>query len=300
MLDLLVLNHDRKTYGDGTPSEDDTMRVNFLRGTIVQYFTATGEVPSKYLTGRQVPPDFGVIRSDVTPAQVEPYMKAWRQDLDWQITPLDTAADQWEGQVYSTAVRSRDGRGGITRNQAENYLLAWNMTDMTFTQNRATGNFTVFDLAVSRQFWRGEDITDITFQELGYDETTGQHQIRLNYGSVAGAGGRRMGVSSVDGKIAAIVAQRAEIERHNASQNRIDYNVWRGIPAHTPSGREILPGDDMIGTLKQAVAGELDQHLGVRRWRVKPGVMDGLMLVGGFQEVTPQDLQGHMQDYCHA
>ncbi len=296
MLDLLIRGRD-KVVGDGTLTEDESMERSNRKGNISAWFVAGPETPSRHLTGMQVPPEFCIIRSDVTEAQVAPYMKAWRQDLDWALSSTDTAADAWHGELYAKAVRKRDNRGRLTQPQAENFLLGWNLTNLSFGTNRAEGDFTIFDLATSQRFWE-DDLGGMTFSELGYDESTGQHQIRLSYGGIAKAGRRSAGVTSVDQKVYDAVAAKTEVVRHNTSQNRIDFNVWRGIPNYVAPDREDLPGDDMIAALKWDVARRLEKHLGMRRWRVKHGTVDGVIGLGGFVEMTPQDLQGVMQDYC--
>ena len=288
MRDIIIRGID-KVVGDGTLTSDEEMQQSHRKGAIVAHVEAGVETPSRHLTGLQVSPRWIVIRSDVTSAEVDSRMEAWPQDLDWALTSLNTALDSWHGDLGSVLFRSSDGYGMITQGQAENYLLAWSLSNLVFTSNSAAGDFTIFDLATSDRFW-ARDTTPFGFTELAYDESSGRHDIRLDYSSLAGDN---------DAKVLAEVEARAEAVTQDTGSNTIDYAIWRGIPDHTPIGREERFGDDMIKTLKTAVREELDARLGLKRWRIKPAVVDAVINPpnNGYGEATPSELLGFLQEY---
>jgi len=275
-----------KPVGDGTLTEDESMTVSNRKGAVTGYAFAGAEVPSRHLSGKQVPPDFIVVRSDVTEAQALPYLQPWQNEPSFSRQSLDVSTDQWRGTVSATNVRTSDGHGGITQAQAETFLSNWNVSNMAFTPNSAAGDFTIFGLATSRRFW-GRDLTGLVFTERSYNETTGEHEIRLDYGDV---------FANQDAAVANFVGELAEIRRQNNAQNTIDYCVWRGDPAHDPTPRGPLIGDGMFAAIRDDVAEALEIRLATRRYKFTDSSVDQVIAAGGYMEVTPAQLLANIED----
>ena len=288
MRDIIIRGLD-KVVGDGTLTADEAMRQSHRKGAIVAHVEAGAETPSRHLQGLQVAPAWIVIRSNVTVAQADTYMGPWPQDLDWTLASDNTALDSWHGDLSALLIRSSDGYGSITGTQALNYLTAWGLTNLVFSVNNAAGDFTIFDLATSDRFW-ARDTTPFGFSSLAYDESSGRHDIRLDYSSLA---------EDTDAQVLAEVEARAEVVTQNVGSSTIDYTVWRGIPDRPPSGNDPLPGDDLIKTLKTAVKLELDARLGLKRWRLKLAVVNAVIDPpnNGYGEATPAELLGFLQEY---
>jgi len=283
-VDLIVRGID-KVVGDGTLTDDQAMAASLRRGAIAAHVTAGAEVPSRHLSGKQVPPAWVVVRSDITEAQVEQYLQPWYPEISFSRQSLDASADSWRGTVTAQLVRTGDGHG-LTRAQAEALLLKWNISNMAFSQGEVSGDFSVFDLATSERFL-GRDLSGLTFESRNYVEATGEHHIRMDYGSV---------FPSQDALVLAWMEQRVEILRQNAGRNDIDYSVWRGTPTHDPSPREPLPGDDMFAEIKEDIEEALNRKIATRRWVFSSAAVDSVISAGGFAEVSPAQLFANLED----
>jgi len=286
--DLLIRGID-KAVGDGTLPPEEEMKYSNRKGAVVGCHIAGPEVPSLHLSGNQVPPNWCVVRSDVTVAQVEQYLQPWYPEIDFSRQSLDTAQDLWHGTATAQLIRASDGHGGVTQAQAETFLQGWNVSNLAFSANTAEGDFTIFELATSPRFL-GRDLTGLTFESRNYIESTGEHEIRLDYGAVFPA---------QDAQVLAWIEQRAEVRRQNTGRNDIDYCVWRGVPPHDPTPRQALPGDDMFVAIKEDIEEALNEKIATRRWRFLPAAVDQVMAASpdpGFMEVTPAQLLANLED----
>lgn len=284
----LVIRGYNKLSDDGTRPPDEEMKYSNRKGAIVGCLDAGTEVPSLHLSGKQIPPDWCVVRSDVTRAQVEPFMLPWYPEISFSRQSLDTATDAWSGTVTADVVRSGDGHG-LTRAQVEAFLAQWNVENMVFSQGQVTGDFTIFGLATSRRFF-SRDLTGLVFELRGYVEASGEHEIRLDYAAV---------FPNNDAAVFNLVSRFAEVRRQNNAQDTIDYAVWRGAPAHDPAPRSGLLGDNLFAAIKEDVEETLNRKMSTRRWLLAESKVDEIMNASpdpGFMVLSPAELQASLED----
>lgn len=269
--DLLVRGID-KVVGDGTLTEDDAMVVSSRKGAIVACLDAGAETPSMHLSGKQVPPRWIVVRTDLPQAEAEQYCVAWMPDIEITRESLSVGADRWRYTVRSRLVRASDNHGGMNQGKTKGFMEAWSFINITYQANRTRGRNTVFGLITSRGFWK--QLAQSIFTELSYDQDTGQHVIRMDYSAVRPNKDEETKTLIDDLEVTTFIAQ-------DAAANTIDFSVMR---------------DEVLADFEQNVITRLENKIATRRWLMDPTEVDRIAVASGYEVMTADDVRLHMTD----
>lgn len=127
------------------------------------------------------PPKFVVIKvPGIDPDQINDRIGQWRQALNHEVVGQSIPLDGWRIRLFATLPGAAQ-EAGVTRSQVEGTLNRWNATVHSTRSNEVVLDFTVYGGATSEGFWE-RDVSSVTFEELAYDQSTGVHRIRVQYG----------------------------------------------------------------------------------------------------------------------
>jgi len=261
MLFDFIIRGVNKVVGDGTLDDDEILRRSNRKGGVSACVPAGPEVPSRHLTGKQIPPDFIVVRCDLSEAEARDVCKPWCPEIAFTWQSLNVANDRWRVVVQSTLIRARDNHGGMNQARSKGYLDAWDFRNQSYTANRARGRVTILQMASSRGLWR--QLSNSTFAEQSYDQATGAHVIRMDYGAVR---------PNRDAEVRRNVEAKAGFIAQDAAANTIDFVVTR---------------DQIQEAFEGNVRDRLERRLAIRRFRLSEADVDRIAAAGGFEEMTP-------------
>jgi len=270
MLFDFIIRGLNKVVGDGTLTDDECMACSNRKGAITSCVPAGPETPSRHLSGKQVPPGFIVVRCDLTEAEAEQFCRPWLPEPQFTWESLNVGADRWRVIVVSGLVRARDGHGGMNEGRGKGFLDAWGFRNQDYLPNRSRGRATIFWMATSRGLWR--QLSNSTFAEQSYDQATGEHVIRMDYGAVR---------PNKDDEVRLTVESCATFVAQDAAANIIDFSITR---------------DQAKALFEEDVQRRLDRKLALRRWRLADAEIDRIAAAGGYEEMSAANFRLHMTD----
>lgn len=213
--------------------------------------------------GKQVLPNFGqLVITDATVKQVEAaYMSPWRRFIDWEFVSHDWAADAHALRVFTADGVSASMKGALTREEVETFLNKWGAEVIDISSNEVRFSATVTDAIKSEGFW-GRTVPEGILTETAYDQVTGVHTTRLDYGTLP------IGIN----ELAAIITENGcEITTHKPAQK------W---------GLFTCGRDTVFAQFKQSVKHALDGQFSLRRWRLPAAAIQMIIDAGGSLTVT--------------
>lgn len=141
------------------------------------------------LSGRVIPPkfcQFCITDEDDFESIKQSYNKEWRKEIDWEFVGHDYVLDGHRLKVFMTSnVVSASGLNSLTREQVETYLNKWGCSVYSVAVNEVVFDAVVFDVICSSGFWDDKDVSNISFSENSYDQTTGIHNIEIDYSATS-------------------------------------------------------------------------------------------------------------------
>ena len=213
--------------------------------------------------GKQILPKFGqLVITDATVKQVETaYLSPWQRFIDWEFIGHDWAADAHSLRVFVADGIAASMKGAITREEVETFLNRWNAEVIDIATNEVRFSATVTDAIKSEGFW-GRTVPAGILTETAYDQVTGVHTTRLDYGTLP------IGIN----ELAAIITENGcEITTHKPAQK------W---------GLFTCGRDTVFAQFKQSVKMALDGQFSLRRWRLPAAALQAIINAGGSLEVT--------------
>ena len=205
---LLLWNAESRSPEDPDPSK---------RGPKKGSCFALKDEPSVWGTAEGPPDWVRLTITDKTADELDAYMRKWVQDLDFKdVTHQPTPNDRFDATLHAKNFRASDGCGAVTRDQVENYLAGWNVIVEHASANAVEVRYFIAQVATSRQFWDA-DVSDVTFELLSYEPSTGEHQIRADYSAAPWPPDR----------VELRVSQIARLIVHDRDNRTIDYAVMR-------------------------------------------------------------------------
>lgn len=270
MLFDFIIRGLNKVVGDGTLTDDECMACSNRKGCVSAFVPAGPEVPSMHLSGKQVPPDFIVVRCDLPESEAQQFYSPWRVEPQFIWESLNVNADRWRVRVVSNLIRARDSHGGMNQARAKGFLDAWGFTNQDYMPNRARGRATILQMMSSSGLWR--QLAQSTFTEQSYDTGTGVHVIRMDYGAVR---------PNKDVEVRATVEESATFVAQDEAANTIDFSITRG---------------EVHALFEEDVERRLDRKLALRRRRLAESEVDRIMAAGGYEEMTAAAFRVQMLD----
>lgn len=160
-MQLLIMKQDRKNHYKGDIVE--------IRATDTPF---GGKEPEAFVLV-EVP--------DVPMTDFEDKHLAWRREIAYEIVGQDQAQDGYRLRLY--AENANAGVGDITKDEVERFIQAWGGTVHSFGPNEVVFDIRIYDALVSRGFWE-IDVSNVVFNELGYDQNAGIHRIQADYSAL--------------------------------------------------------------------------------------------------------------------
>lgn len=293
-IDLLIRGVDTD-YGQGP---DGNANVGNQKGDMVSHTTITPDktrsMTPPTLTGKQVPPDWCVIRvTDLSEAQASEYVQSWRQALAFEWISKQPKQDSWHLKIRAARYRLSDGYGAVTEEQVDETLYGWNANKLTAGNNEITAEFVIRECCWSPYALGGWNVAHSKFHEVAYDQATGRHDIRLTYDEQL--------IDDVEA--AKQIARYCEIVSHDAAANRLVYRTYRdGLPEPRPDG-SVYPGDYVMPAITDQIQRECELRVMLRRFRIDPAEVDQIVagdhpnsIEPGMAEMTRAQLLPCVQD----
>lgn len=268
-VDLIVRGID-KVVGDGTLTDDQAMAVSLRRGAIAAHVTAGAEVPSRHLSGKQVPPAWVVVRTDWNEGELDQHCAPWQAEPVFVWESLNENVDRWRVVVTSKLIRTRDSHGGMNQDRGKGFMDAWGFINQDYLANRTRGRATIFQMASSNGLWRV--LGNSAFQDLSYDKATGEHVVRMDYGAVR---------PNKDVEVRDSVEEFATFVTQDTSANTIDFSIMR---------------DDVKALFEENVRVRLEKKLARRRFALDAAEVDRIIVAGGYDEIPGTTLSQNMLD----
>lgn len=221
------------------------------------------------LVGKQVPPKY--VQVVVTDRNVNDmqsaYCDVWKKEIDWEFVGHDLSIDGHRLRVFMKAEHvSASGLNSITRNQVENFLNRWNASVFSIAQNEVVFDAVIADAIASEGFW-GMNVDQAVFTELLYNQQTGIHTTRINYGAIPGAKQNNVAAKIVNNGCTVTVNQPA--------QNRMTFTCSR---------------DNVFNQFKLDVKSRVDGVFSRKRWYITQEGIDAALQNNGTLQGTQQDL----------
>lgn len=165
--------------------------------------------------------------TDATWEELTEYAESWRMFIDYTKIGEDLSIDGHRFRVFSTNP-GISGKGNLTREKIENYLDKWNANIFSISTNEVVIDVTINNLLRSPAFWDyvpGDGLADIEYQQLSYNQTTGEHVYLLNYSNVKPEIQNRNAVAS---RIAHRLSKRGvTFSNHNPSNQTAEATIFR-------------------------------------------------------------------------
>lgn len=240
-----------------TPGVDPTSEQQFQPGWPVAV-----RAQSQY-GGKQVLPNFGqIVISDATVKQVEDaYMIPWHRAIDWEFVSHDWPTDTHALRVFASGGLSASMKGAITRDEVEQFLTRWGAEILDIAPNEVRFAASVTAAIKSDGFW-GRSVPDNVLTETAYNQSTGVHTMRLDYGTLP---------LSVE-QLASIVTENGcTITNHKPAQKWAAFTCGR---------------DNVFSQFKLSVKEALDGQFSLRRWRLPAAAIQAIIDAGGSLEAT--------------
>jgi len=129
-------------------------------------------------------PDFIIIKiPELLLSAIEEYQTGWNLDIDFEIVNYDAALDGYRIKAFSTNA-SVSGKGYLSIQQIENFLLRWNATVLLTSQNEVIFDIWIFNAIKSPVFWdERPNVDNVVFSE-SYDQGSGIHEITADYSAL--------------------------------------------------------------------------------------------------------------------
>lgn len=123
------------------------------------------------------------ITGDLTVAQARAYREQWQTTFAWDVQSHTSATDSYNVLVHATPINA-SGEGQLTWAKISNALSTMNIDFVSEDGNGVIVDYTIYEVAISQWFW-GNTLVGVSFQEISYDSGTGVHRIEADY-SAAG------------------------------------------------------------------------------------------------------------------
>ena len=205
--------------------------------------------------------------------------QSWNRKIDFANVNSNLTIDGWRIRVFALNPGSTN-KGGVTQTKAENYLNKWNAS-----VNSATANEVVFDVAIfedasnnpgalqSTKFWNFDDISNLTFTENSYNETSGVHEIELDYSAEPLLTGKDQQVAT------RVLTRGATIISHEPLSDTITFSITR---------------NDVFQHFKEEVRQLLETAVYRTQFRIPEATVNTIVSGGGTTDVTLATLQGYL------
>lgn len=124
--------------------------------------------------------------TDATWEELKDYADSWKMNIDYELVGSNLSIDGHRFRIFSTN-SGLSGYGNLTRNKIEKYLDNWNASIFSINTNAVVIDVTINNLLRSKSFWDyvpGDGLADIEYQQLSYNQSTGEHVYLLGYSNV--------------------------------------------------------------------------------------------------------------------
>lgn len=125
---------------------------------------------------------FVIVRvTNATADEINNYIKEWELEVDHKHVASDLSIDGHRYKLFATNP-GVSLRGVITRDKAEKYLDNWNVKIHSVANNEITMDIIILNMLRSKGFWdEPETLQGLTATEISYDQSSGEHQIEINW-----------------------------------------------------------------------------------------------------------------------
>ena len=194
--------------------------------------------------------------------------QTWQRFIDWQVINSNLSIDGWRLSLYATN-SGLNNKAGLTRARVENYINKWGGEVFSVSTNDVTFDISVFNAIKSNGFW-GRNVSQIIFQEFGYEQSSGLHTIRADYSFYG---------------FPDYVVREAVLDKEGIvlglENNIIDFTITR---------------QNVLDVFKQDLKENLEIAIFRRKYRISESDVDAIINAGGIVTRNINQLRGAILD----
>ena len=175
-----------KRYENRSDDPDEDRRGVHRKTDLFNYYPdgftlfSHGNGPGQYLN------DFVFVKvPQITFAQAQAadYRKAWRDDLDYEVTATRPLQGEYDIRVFekNAGAINQNAIAGVKATKIRNYLLAWGCSNFALSETDGSFTFSLWDAVRSANFWEVPLLVfaGLSFQLNSYSSTTGVGNITV-------------------------------------------------------------------------------------------------------------------------